>query len=247
MKYQKRLHWDRHRPEFLKLGFIFALAITFMAFNYTSIPPIYEPLDEEPIPEIILITPPITQHFKKVLSPPPPPKIITNVEIEPTNEPIIKFEQKVEFEEKVETIIDQYANDPIPEPAPIVEIKEEESEDNLPVIMAERMPIYGYCNVDSEERERRDCTNQNLINHIYQNVKYPSQARDYDVQGTVVVSFIVNKNGDVDDIKIVKDIGMGCGNEVRRVIKKLGQFLPGKQNGRPVSVIYRLPVKFSLQ
>ena len=109
------------------------------------------------------------------------------------------------------------------------------------------MPIYGGCDIDQEENERRDCTSQNLIKHIYKNVKYPIPARDYGVQGTVVVSFIVNKSGMVEDIKIMKDIGMGCGDEVIRVIGKLDKFLPGKQNGRPVSVIDRIPVNFTLQ
>ena len=57
----------------------------------------------------------------------------------------------------------------------------------------------------------------------------------------------MNKIGDVEDIEIVRDIGFGCGDEVIKAIKKLGKFKPGKQNGRPVSVLYRFPVKFSLQ
>lgn len=248
MKYQKRLHWDRHRPEFLKIGFIFALAIALMAFNYTTETPDLELMEMgDPLEPDFLVVPPPTFQKKKVPLPSPPPKITAIVDIEPVTEPIVKFEPKEEFKKDVETIIDEYANDPIPEPAPIVElIKKETPEDNTPLLMAERMPIYGSCDVDSEENDRRDCTNQNLLKHIYGNVKYPALAREYGTQGTVVVSFIVNKVGQVEDIKIVKEIGMGCGDEVKRVINKLGQFLPGKQNGRPVSVIYRLPVKFSL-
>lgn len=248
MKYQKRVHWDRHRPEFLKIGFIFALAIAFMAFNYTTDPPKITPFIDDYEIEDFIITPPPTVHQKKIVPPTPPPKINTIVEIEPTIEPILKFEKVVEFEKEVETVIDEYANDPIPEPAPMVmPIKEEIPEDNAPLLIAERMPIYGSCDVDSEEKEIRDCTNHNLIMHIYNNVKYPALAREYGVQGTVVVSFIVNKQGFVEDVKIVRGVGSGCGEEVERVIKKLGRFLPGKQNGRPVSVIYRLPVKFSLE
>ena len=249
MKYQKRIHWDRHRPEFLKLGFIFALAITLMAFNYTSSPPVFEPLDMGPLPEDVLIIPPTTAHQKKVpLPPPPPPKITTVVDIEPTTEPIVKFEKKVDFEEKTKVVIDDYANDPTPESAPIVElVKVDTPEETGPVSMAERMPIYGSCDVDSEEHLRRNCTNKNLINHIYENAKYPPLARRNGIEGTVVVSFIVNKEGNVEDIEILRNIGSGCGEEVKRVINKLGRFLPGKQNGIPVSVIYRLPVKFNLK
>lgn len=249
MKYQKRLHWDRHRPEFLKIGFIFALAIALMAFNYTSTPPILEPMDVEPLEKDVLTIPPITVHQKKkVPTPPPPQKVKPIVNIEPTDEPIIKFEPKVEIQENIDADEDVYASNPIPEPAPKVElIKMDEPIDDSPVLMAERMPIYGSCDVDLDEKLRRDCTSQNLLKHIYENVKYPALARGAEIEGTVVVSFVVNKQGNVEDVKIVRGIGGGCGKEVKRVIEKLGQFLPGKQNGRPVSVIYRLPVKFRLE
>jgi len=248
MKYQKRIHWDKHRPEFLKIGFIFALAITFTAFNYTTNPPVIEPYETAPEIEDFLIIPPTTAHVKKALPPPPKPKVVLAMEFEIEHEPIIKFDQKIEINENVKTIVNQYANEPVLDVAPIVElVKEEDPEVDTPLLMAERMPIYGSCNVDSAEDVRRDCTNQNLIEHIYKNVKYPALARDYETEGTVVVSFVVNKEGEVEQVKILRDIGMKCGEEVKRVINELGRFLPGKQNGRPVSVIYRLPVKFSLR
>lgn len=250
MKYQKRIHWDRYRPEFLKVGFLVAMGICLMAFNYTSAPPVIEPYEVGDLYEDNpIITPPITTQKKDTPPTPPPPDIKKVLEIEPVTEQIVKFESKVEFKEEVKnTIEDEFANDPTPEPAPKVEIiKKEEVEDTAPLIFAERMPIYGSCDVDTEESERRDCTSANLLKHIYENVKYPALAREYETQGTVVVSFIVNKNGDVENVELVKDIGMGCGAEVERVIHKLGKFLPGKQNGRPVAVIYRIPVKFSLQ
>ncbi|MEM9544389.1 MAG: TonB family protein [Bacteroidota bacterium] len=250
MKYQKRIHWDQHRPEFLKLGFIFSLAIAFMAFNYTTRPPVIDYFEEAPIQVDFLITPPPTIQEKKSTPPPPPPpkKNIVVLDIEPVTEPTITFEPKVEIKENTELIIDEYANDPITEPAPKVEIvKEELPEEEGPLLMAERMPIYGDCDVESEENTRRACSYQNLHEYIYSVLKYPAMAREYEVEGTVVVSFVVNKEGWVEDIEILKDIGMGCGEAVKKTIKKLGRFLPGKQNGRPVAVIHRLPVKFKLQ
>ena len=78
-------------------------------------------------------------------------------------------------------------------------------------------------------------------------MKYPALARENEIEGTVVVSFIVTKNGEIENIEIMRDIGAGCGESVLKAMKKLGKFYPGKHNGRPVSVIYRLPVKFTLQ
>ena len=248
MKYQKRIHWDRYRPEFFKIGLIFALAITFMAFNYTSEPKAIEPYFIEPI-EDVMITPPITVHEKKtVLPPPPPPRIKTIVKIEPVAEPVVNFQPKVELKKDVEVVVDEYATPIIHEPAPKVEIvKEEVPVEEGPLIMAERMPVYGDCDLDSDEGTRRECTHINLKNHTYSNINYPKLAVAYELEGTVVVSFVVNKLGEVEDIEIIRDIGMGCGDEVKRAISELGKFLPGKQNGRPVSVIYRLPVKFKLK
>lgn len=248
MKYQNRIHWHRHRPEFLKVGFIFSLAIIFMAFNYTSHAPVYEPFEIEELDGELEIIPPATTHEKKKVLPPPPPEKINVVEVEPTTEPDIKFVEKVEFKEEVkEAIKDEFASEPVEEKAPVVELVKEEPEEEVALIFAERMPVYGGCDVDEDEDVRRDCTSKNLIKHTYEHVHYPALAREYETQGTVVVSFIVNKQGYVEDVKIVKDIGMGCGDEVIKAIKKLGRFLPGKQNGKPVAVIYRLPVKFSLE
>lgn len=246
MKYQKRLHWDRHRPEFLKVGFIFALAIAFMAFNYTSSPPVIEPYDLEPLQLDEISIPPTTIHKQKAL-PPPLPEKINIVEVEPSSEPIIEFTEKEEYQETKEVSIDENIHETAIEPAPIVNpIIQDELEEEPPFVLAERMPVYADCTIDGDENERRDCTTKQLMNHTYSLVKYPALARENEIEGTVVVSFIVNKQGNVEDIKIVRDIGMGCGDEVCRAIKKLGKFHPGKQNGRPVAVLYRFPVKFSL-
>ena len=248
MKYQKRIHWDRYRPEFLKIGFIFALAITLMAFNYTSSPTIYEPFELEDVLPDLEVIPPATVHpKKKVIPPPPPPKKLDVVKIEPTTEPIVEFKRELVIEKKENVIVDEYANDPIPNDAPIVDIvKEEEKEDESPLLFAERMPVYIGCDTELSEAEKRDCTSKKLLEHAYKHVDYPETAKHINLEGTVVVSFVVNKNGEVQNIEIMKDIGMGCGDEVRKSIEKLGKFLPGKQNGRPVSVVYRLPVHFKL-
>lgn len=249
MKYQKRISWDRHRPEFFKIGLILALAISFMAFNYTTATPDdLASLGDEPIPVEMLITPPITVQKKDSPPPPPPPPLVikTIANVEPATEPIVNFEPKVEVDKVKEYEVDEYANTaPVPT-ATKVEIIPDEVEEEEFVIMADRMPVYGDCDLEGDERIRRSCTNRQLLEHTYATVKYPPLARDIELEGVVVVSFVVNKEGDVQDIKIVKDIGMGCGEEVVKALKTLKKFYPGKQNGRPVNVIYRLPVKFKL-
>ena len=77
---------------------------------------------------------------------------------------------------------------------------------------------------------------------LEKNLRYPSQARDEGVQGRVTISFVVEKNGELSNIKVLKGIGFGCDEEAKRVIAKSPFWKPGIQNGRPVRVLYSLPI-----
>lgn len=86
-----------------------------------------------------------------------------------------------------------------------------------------------------------------LLMFIGENLNYPKKAQKKDVEGLVVVSFVVKKSGEIADIKIIKDIGKGCGKEAARVVELTsGKWSPGLQKGKPVNVQYNLPVKFQL-
>ena len=88
----------------------------------------------------------------------------------------------------------------------------------------------------------RDSLNKFLI----KNIKYPVQAKEDNIQGTVYVSFVVSSLGEINNIKILRGIGFGCDEEAIRVVKKMPIWKPGKQNGKEVSVIFNLPVNFNL-
>ena len=85
------------------------------------------------------------------------------------------------------------------------------------------------------------------MNFLGNNIKYPTIAKEVGITGTVVLSFVVGKTGEIKDIKIVKDIGGNCGNEAIRVIKKMPNWIAGKQRGKPVNVKYHLPIRFTLK
>jgi TonB family protein len=78
------------------------------------------------------------------------------------------------------------------------------------------------------------------------NMKYPAAAIDNEVQGNVHISFTVEKDGSLTDIKVVRKLGFGTDEEALRVVKLAKKWNPGMQNGRPVRVRYNIPVKFSL-
>ena len=81
---------------------------------------------------------------------------------------------------------------------------------------------------------------------LKKNLKYPNQARRMGIEGKVFVQFVVDKDGSLNDIKVLKGIGGGCDEEAVRVLKKHPKWSPGKQRGRPVKVRMVIPVFFKL-
>ncbi len=85
-----------------------------------------------------------------------------------------------------------------------------------------------------------------LLEWIYDNIKYPSIAQENQIQGRVIVEFVVNKDGSIVDPKVIRSIDKSLDNEAMRVIKAMPKWSPGKQRGKPVRVKYTLPVMFKL-
>ena len=83
--------------------------------------------------------------------------------------------------------------------------------------------------------------------YITDNIKYPVEAREKGIQGRVFVNFIVEPNGSVSDIRVLRGIGGGCDEEAVRVMESMPKFKPGMQNGEAVRVSYTVPVNFKLE
>jgi len=81
---------------------------------------------------------------------------------------------------------------------------------------------------------------------IQKNLRYPYPAQDAGVQGKVFLSFVVEKDGAITDVKIVKGIGYGCDDEAVRVIKKSPKWKAGEQNKQTVRVRYNMPINYTL-
>ncbi|MEY4876945.1 MAG: hypothetical protein RL708_2094 [Bacteroidota bacterium] len=91
-----------------------------------------------------------------------------------------------------------------------------------------------------------DTLNQLLFAFISQNINYPRDARENDVQGVVNVSFVVLSDGSISSIEFKKDIGYGFAQEAVRILKKMPTWIPGKHKGKPVAVRIKFPIRFSL-
>ncbi|MCD8740946.1 TonB family protein [Mucilaginibacter roseus] len=83
-------------------------------------------------------------------------------------------------------------------------------------------------------------------NYLSKNIRYPAVARENNVQGRVFVQFVVERDGSLTDITVLRGIGSGCDEEAVRVLKKSPKWSPGIQNGRPVRVQYTVPIAFNL-
>ena len=86
-----------------------------------------------------------------------------------------------------------------------------------------------------------------LMQYLNSNIKYPVVAQENGVQGRVVVSFVVEKDGSITDVRVVRSVDPSLDREATRVVKSMPHWIPGKQNGSAVRVKYNVPVTFKLQ
>ena len=85
-----------------------------------------------------------------------------------------------------------------------------------------------------------------MLKYIMENIKYPKQIMEEGIQGRVTVSFIVEKDGRVSNVRLLRSVQSALDKEAIRVVKSMPKWTPGKQNGKPVRVRFNLPVMFKL-
>ena len=86
-----------------------------------------------------------------------------------------------------------------------------------------------------------------LFEYLSKNIKYPVVAEENGIQGRVIVTFVVEKDGSITDVRVVKSVDPSLDKEAQRVVKSMPRWIPGKQNGSAVRVKYTVPVTFRLQ
>ncbi|HBG70155.1 MAG TPA: hypothetical protein DDX57_05145 [Bacteroidales bacterium] len=85
-----------------------------------------------------------------------------------------------------------------------------------------------------------------LMTFLKNNIKYPLAARNNEIQGTVYITYIIEPDGELSNIKVLKGIGGGCDEEAIRVISLMPAWKPGTQRGKPVRAYFNLPIQFIL-
>ena len=122
------------------------------------------------------------------------------------------------------------------------QIKEVVVEDKKPV---EEKPAEIFKSV--EQMPQFPGGDEALIKYLSSHINYPPMAADNNIQGRVVVAFVVDKTGKVGEVNVVRSVDKDLDREAVRVCKSLPKFVPGRQNGQPVSVWFTLPGTFKLQ
>jgi periplasmic protein TonB len=214
---------ERKKPIFLQAGLILALAVVIYAFEhktYDQGPGFEIQLQVDDTPEEII---PITQQEIKP-PPPPPPKQVTVINI---------VEDDVEIEDDLELDVEVDQETVIEDFVPFA-MEEEEVEEAEIFTVVESMP--GYPGGDAAR-----------MKFLQENIKYPQMARESGIQGTVYATFVVEIDGSVTDVRIVRGIGGGCDEEAIRVIEAMPSWNPGMQRGKPVRVQFTMPIRFTLQ
>jgi len=112
--------------------------------------------------------------------------------------------------------------------------------------VVEVMPTFPGCEEISNKKTRRICADKKMFEFVYSNLEYPAIARENGVEGNVVITFLVEKDGYLKNIKILRDIGANCGEEAKRVVEKMPKWNFGTQRGNPVRVQYNLHISFKL-
>ncbi|MCH7415146.1 energy transducer TonB [Belliella sp. R4-6] len=206
---------------FLNLGLLVSVGLVLFAFEYKS----FDDRDLKDLGQVSddfeeLLDIPITEQ------PPPPPP--------PVEQPVIQeIPDEIEIEEKIEVNFD-------------VDVKEETV---IKEVVISDAPVEEKADAifDVVENAPNPPGGMEGWNqYLSKNLKYPTQARRMGIEGTVYVVFVVNTDGTIQDVDVLRGIGGGCDEEAMRVVKAAPKWEPGKQRGRPVRVRMRLPIRFKL-
>jgi protein TonB len=209
---------------FTNLGLMVAVGLTLAAFEYKS-------YDDSGLKDLGAVT----DNFEELLDvpitqqppPPPPPP--------PMEQPVI---QEIPDEVKIEEKIDVNFDVDVKETTVIKEVAIKE------VVIEEEKADQIFDVVETQPNPPGGMSGWNK--YLSDNLKYPTQARRMGVEGTVIVVFVINTDGTIQDVEVLRGIGGGCDEEAVKIVKNAPKWEPGKQRGKPVRTRMRLPIRFKL-
>ena len=217
---------ENKRPTWLLVGYVTVLAFMFVAFEWTrdvrvdTSGRITENVFEQDM-EI-----PLTRQPE--VTPPPPPQVT------PINDVLTIIDDDATAEETNFASLEETGEDVVIKHIPVTVDEEVVVEDDIFVVV-------------EENPQFPDGGTAGLLQYLGKNIKYPTIPQENGTQGRVTVQFVVNKDGSIVDVKVIRGVDPYLDKEAVRVISTMPKWIPGKQRGVPVRCKFTVPVTFKLQ
>ncbi|MGC8864548.1 MAG: energy transducer TonB [Bacteroidales bacterium] len=215
---------ENKRGLFLEIGMVVVLALVLLGFEWKTYDKqkveIFQRQASDIPEEMVEIT---KQETPPPQAPPPPQVTVLNI-----------VEDNVEIDNDFTVDAEATQTTQVQEYVPVQKAEEEVIEEQEIFQVVESMPEF-----PGGEEAR--------IQFLRDNIKYPQIARESGIQGVVYVTFVVEPDGRVTGVRVLRGIGGGCDEEAVRVVKAMPRWIPGKQRGKPVRVQFNMPIKFTLQ
>lgn len=226
IKKSDKANLEKTKALFTLLGLVISLGMVIAAFEWKS----YDKQEEEvQLTQVVQEVEEMVIQTRQEETPPPPEE---PAQAETTEFEIVDDDQELQNEFNIETFENTSNTEVFIPKVEIVEEVEEVEEEVIFTVVETSADFPG--------------GTQARMKFLKDNLKYPQQARETGTQGTVYVTFVVEKDGSLTDVKILRDIGSGCGEEAMRVVKAMPKWTPAKQRGKTVRMQYVLPVRFTL-
>lgn len=225
-KKSDKANLEKTKTMFTLLGLVISISIVILAFEWKS----YDEKEEAmQLTQVVQEVEEMVIQTRQEETPPPPEE---PQQAETTEFEIVDDDQELKNEFDISAFDKAENVEYVPTKVEVVEEVEEEEEQTIFIVVEESASFPGGI--------------QEMMNFIKDNLKYPQQARETGTQGKVFVSFVVERDGSLTDVKVLRDIGSGCGEEAVRVVKSMPKWKPAKQRGKPVRMQFNLPVAFTL-
>lgn len=209
---------------FVMMGLVMVLSLLYIGFEWTDREvTVYAATDTSLLAEEEIE---VVQTAQELPPPPPPPapEIVEILNVVEDNVEVASVDINTEDSKDKVVVVS----------APVTSAPIEEEEDQVIFQVVEKMPSF----------PGGDAA---LFKFLGENVKYPVIAQENGVQGRVICQFVVNRDGSIVDVEVVRSVDASLDKEAIRVIKSMPKWSPGQQRGKPVRVKYTLPVNFKLQ
>jgi len=226
-KKNDKVNLERQKGVFLQLGLVIVLALCLIAFEWSSSSrkvSAFDAVTEEVMEEEMI---PITEMEQP--EPEAPPEVPKVTEIFEIVDDDVAIENEILFED------DEADFDEEIQMYDFEVTEEQEEEEEQIFVIVEDMPTFHGGDVDK------------FRDWVQSRVKYPQIAAENGIQGRVFIMFVVEPDGSVSNVTILRSVDPALDNEAKRVVESSPKWVPGKQRGAPVRVRFSMPINFQLQ